>query len=60
IKQAEQIFATTGDRVLAERPIDFGRVIGEGYNRSSGYGTQTSAQVYLNLQGKAITAFPVF
>jgi len=58
ISRAEQIFANTGSRTLAQRPYDFRRVIGEGYNRSLTYGTQRSAQAYVNAQGKAITAFP--
>ncbi|RHW16874.1 hypothetical protein D1610_14290 [Sphingomonas gilva] len=58
ITRAEQIFANTGSTRLAQRPYEFGRVIGEGYNRSLTYGTQMSAQAYLNAQGRAITAFP--
>lgn len=60
ITRAEQIFVNTGDRLLARQPIGFGRVIGEGYNRSLTYGTQRSAQVFVNPQGRAVTAFPVY
>jgi len=60
ISRAEQIFANTGSRTLARQPYEFGRVAGEGYNKSLVYGTQNSARAVLNAQGKAITAFPIY
>jgi len=60
IIRAEQIFANTGSQQLAARPYQFGRVIGEGYDKSLVYGTQNSAIVRVDAQGKAYTAFPWF
>ena len=37
----------------------FGREAGEGFNKSLYYGAQTDVQAYINLQGRAITAFPL-
>ncbi|WP_242176621.1 MULTISPECIES: RHS repeat-associated core domain-containing protein, partial [unclassified Pseudomonas] len=42
-------------------PIDMGKIIGEGYKRDGlTYGTQRKAIVYLNRDGKPITAFTEF
>jgi len=60
INRAEQIFVNTGNKTKAQQLYKFDRVIGEGYNSSLVYGTQTSAQARLNAQGKVITAFPKY
>ena len=61
INRAEQIFKNTNNKDLSDAPINFGRNIGEGYNRQGIYGTQNTAVVKVDEStGLAITAFPKF
>ncbi|MDA8520947.1 hypothetical protein [Acidovorax sp. NCPPB 4044] len=60
INRAENIFNATGDVTLAERPITFDYLIGEGYKKTSlAYGQSYSAQVWFR-NGSPVTAFPIW
>jgi hypothetical protein len=60
IDRAQNIYRLTGDVTLAERPINFNYLIGEGYKKTSlAYGQSYSAQVWFR-QGKVNTAFPIW
>ncbi|MBC7814164.1 MAG: hypothetical protein H7175_23620 [Burkholderiales bacterium] len=60
IDRAQNIYRLTGDATLAERPINFNYLIGEGYKKTSlTYGQSYSAQVWFR-QGNVNTAFPIW
>lgn len=60
INRAQNIFEITGDVTLAERPIKFDYLVGEGYKKTSLlYGQSYSAQVWFK-NSKPITAFPIW
>ncbi|MFP5391685.1 MAG: PAAR domain-containing protein [Gammaproteobacteria bacterium] len=60
INRAEHIYRTTGDQTLAERPIRFDYVVGEGYKKVTlAYGRSYSAQVWFR-NGQVTTAFPIY
>ncbi|KRB87866.1 PAAR domain-containing protein [Noviherbaspirillum sp. Root189] len=60
IDRAQNIYRFTGDPTLAERPINFNYLIGEGYKKTSlTYGQSYSAQVWFR-QGNVNTAFPIW
>jgi YD repeat-containing protein len=59
INRARHIFATTGDVTLAQRPIPFQTLIGEGYTKTPlSYREYHSARVWFR-QGEPTTAFPM-
>jgi RHS repeat-associated protein len=61
IDRAEHIFKVTGDKLLAQQPIEFGHHAGSGFKKGTlEYGVSDSAQVILNSSGKAKTAFPIW
>ena len=60
IERAILIFKLNG-RAETSRPMDMGKIIGEGYKREGlEYGKQTKAVVHLNTDGKPITAYTEF
>lgn len=60
INRAQNIFEITGDVTLAERPISFDYLMGEGYKKTSLlYGQSYSAQVWFR-NGVPVTAFPIW
>ncbi|WP_106805679.1 RHS repeat-associated core domain-containing protein [Pseudomonas sp. S5D5] len=60
IERAVLIFKLNG-RAGTSRPMDIGKIIGEGYKREGlEYGKQTKAVVHLNTDGKPITAYTEF
>ena len=60
IYRAQQIYNATGVVTLAEKPIKFDYIIGEGYRKVDlQYGQSYSAQVYFK-NGKVNTAFPIY
>lgn len=60
IDRAQNIYRVTGDMALAERPIKFDYLIGEGYRKSTlTYGNSYSAQVWFR-KGQVNTAFPIW
>ncbi|ENW92987.1 LysM peptidoglycan-binding domain-containing protein [Acinetobacter dispersus] len=60
IGRAQNILRLTGDTTLAERPIVFDYVIGEGYKKTTlTYGQSYSAQVWFK-NGQVNTAFPIW
>ncbi|WP_339468679.1 RHS repeat domain-containing protein, partial [Pseudomonas sp. EL_65y_Pfl1_R83] len=60
IERATLILKLNG-RAEAQKPINMGKIIGEGYKRDGlEYGKQTKAVVYFNEDGKPITAYTEF
>lgn len=60
IERAVLIFKLNG-RAEASKPINMGKIIGEGYKRDGlEYGKQTNAVIYFNSDGKPITAYAEF
>ena len=58
IQRAQSIYKVTGSKVLAEEPIKFDALIGEGYQKSSlSYAKSHSSQVFF-VNGQVVTAFP--
>lgn len=59
IDRAQNIYRLTGDKLLAEQPINFDYRIGEGYKKTSlAYGQSYSVQVWFRNR-QVITAFPI-
>jgi len=60
IDRAQNIYRTTGDQLLAEKPIIFNYLIGEGYKKISlTYGQSYSGQVWFR-GGQMNTVFPIW
>ncbi|MDF9769722.1 RHS repeat-associated core domain-containing protein [Pseudomonas rhodesiae] len=60
IERAILIFNLNG-RATSPRPMDMGKIVGEGYKREGlEYGEQSKAIVHLNREGKPITAYTEF
>ena len=60
IDRAQNIYRMKGDQLLAEQPISFNYLIGEGYKKTSlAYGQSYSVQVWFR-NGQVNTAFPIW
>jgi hypothetical protein len=60
IERAILIFKLNG-RAQSPKPMDMGKIVGEGYKREGLiYGKQSKAVVHLNRDGKPITAYTEF